>query len=331
MTIEKLPSGSYRITQMENGKRFRITLDHKPSKIEAMKLIAEAVEKRPEKVNMTFDDACAAFIDSKANILSPSTKREYGNMRRKIPQDFSKKYLTSITSMDVQKLTNDWSANLAPKTVRNYANFVLAVLKSADIEIKSPHLPQKEKKTAYIPSENDIIAIQEQLKGTEYEIPFFLLCLGLRRSELCALTIDDLNGNTLTINKALVLNESKQWVIKATKTTDSTRTIIIPQDIADKIRERGYVYKGHPANLYDNLRRAQDRAGIPHFKLHALRHFFCSYMHDLGYSDKQIQEMGGWADASQVMRNIYKHAMNMDRAKAEMSAQVSNLLARNRG
>lgn len=32
MTIEKLPSGSYRIKQMYNGKRYSITLNYKPTK-----------------------------------------------------------------------------------------------------------------------------------------------------------------------------------------------------------------------------------------------------------------------------------------------------------
>lgn len=331
MTIEKLPSGSYRIKQMQNGKYYSVTVKHEPTQNEAVRLLAKAIEKAPAKTKGTFDSACEDFIAAKSHILSPSTKREYIANRHKVSPEFSAKRLYDITSLDVQKEVNRWSATLAPKTVRNYTNFVMAVLKAADIDIKPPQLPQKVKTDTYIPTTDDIKAVQEQLKGTIYEIPFFLFCLGLRRSELCALTVDDLDGCKIKIDKAMVMDENKKWVIKKTKTTESTRTIIIPQDIADRIREQGYIYKGHPANLYDNLRRAQDKAGVPHFKLHALRHFFCSYMHDLGYSDKQIQEMGGWADASQVMRNIYKHAMDMDKAKADMSAQVSDLLSSNRG
>lgn len=333
MTIEKLPSGSYRIRQMENGKYYSVTVksEKKPTEKEAILFLADVIKRPPSKYNMTFDDACEAFIDAKSNVLSPSTKREYIANRHKVTKDFSSKRVKEITSLDVQKQVNNWSATLAPKTVKNYAVFVVSVLKSVDVDIKLPKLPQKKKTEIYVPSVEDIKAVQAQLKDTIYEIPFFLCCLGLRRSELCALTVDDLDGNRLTINKAMVLDENKQWVIKATKTTDSVRTLIIPQDIADRIREQGFIYKGHPANLYDNLRSAQDKAGVPHFKLHALRHFFCSYMHDLGYSDKQIQEMGGWADASQVMRNIYKHAMNMDDVKKEMSVQVAGLLAPNDG
>lgn len=41
-----------------------------------------------------------------------------------------------------------------------------------------------------------------------FEIPIKLACYGLRRSEICSLTIDDLNGNTLTIDSAKALDKS---------------------------------------------------------------------------------------------------------------------------
>ena len=326
MYIEKLKSGSYRITQTENGHRYRITVDHRPTNNEAVRLLAQVIQKKPSKVNMSFDDAAAAFIDSKSNILSPSTKREYVANRKKIPENFSKKHINEITTLDVQKLVNDWTARLSPKTVHNYAGFVMSVLKSADIDIKAPQLPQKIKKETYIPTENDVKIVREHFIGTKYEVAFFLACLGVRRSELCALTLDDLNGNVLTINKAKVQDENKQWVVKTTKTTESTRTIVIPDDVADKIREQGFVFKGDPGQFYKEIQKIQDKEGLPHFQLHKLRHFFASFMHDKGFSDKQIQEMGGWKTDS-VMKRVYQHALNMDETKAKMSSEISNIFS----
>lgn len=36
MTIDKLPSGKWRVRQMINGKRYTETFDHKPTKKELM-------------------------------------------------------------------------------------------------------------------------------------------------------------------------------------------------------------------------------------------------------------------------------------------------------
>ena len=142
---------------------------------------------------------------------------------------------------------------------------------------------------------------------------------------MCALTIDDLDGNKLTINKAKVKDVNNKWVIKTTKTVDSTRTIIIPDDLADRIREKGYIYKYIPGSICRALERAEKEAGIPNFPLHKLRHFFASFLHNKGYTDKQIQEMGGWK-SNNVLQTIYKHAMDMDNAKKKAADDLSSII-----
>jgi integrase len=69
----------------------------------------------------------------------------------------------------------------------------------------------------------------------------------------------------------------------------------------------------------------QKKLGIPHFSLHKMRHFFASYMHQLGMSDKQIQEAGGWKTDG-IMKTVYQHAMNMDEAKKKMADSIGGLV-----
>lgn len=322
MTIDKLPSGSYRIRHTEDGKTYSVTVKYKPTKIEAMKLITERVKKKPTK--LTFKLACDEYIDAKRNVLSPTTLKEYTATARRVPDAFKETPLSEITSLQFQKVINDFSNGHDPKTVANYAHFISAVLKAHDIEIKSPQLPQKVKKSPYIPTKEDIQAVFSVLKGTEHEIAISLCCYGLRRSEVCALTLDDLNGNVLTVDKALVKGINNVWVVKPTKTTDSTRTLILDDELVKLIREKGYIYKYHPENLYKALQRAQDKAGVPRFQLHKLRHFFASYLHSKGYSDKQIQAMGGWKTDS-VMKTVYQHALDMDEAKQKAAHDISSV------
>ena len=161
-------------------------------------------------------------------------------------------------------------------------------------------------------------------KGTPYEIPLRLACYGLRRSEICALTPADLDGNRLTINKAKVLGKDREWYIKATKTTDSTRTILIDDDLADLIRETGTVYDGYPNRIYWFLQKCQDKIGIPNFPLHYLRHYYASTAHALGIPDAVIMESGGWK-TDHVMKRVYRHAKDTDDQQAKLIAHMRNL------
>jgi len=323
MTIEQLPSKkSWRITEMRNGVRIRITIDHKPSDREAQDLIHNKLGIVNDKT--PFIRAAENYIEAKSRILSPSTIRGYRAVLRNMDMSFLNTPLDKITLPKLQTLVNTVAISHTPKTVRNVNGLVMSVLKFYGSDVKSPTLPQKEKKPVYIPTEEEVKAILNDVKGTKYEVAFILGTMGLRRSEICALSKDDLSGNVLTINKALVQNTDNEWVIKTTKTTDSTRTIVVPDYVANLINEKGIIEYG-PHAIYQALQRTQRRLGIQQFPFHKLRHFFASYMHDLGYSDKQIQEFGGWKTDA-VMKTVYQHAMDMNKVKAEMSNQIIGLI-----
>lgn len=324
MTIEKLPSGSYRITQQEHGHRYRITVDHKPSNTEAVRLLAKTIKKKPNANNPTFAEAYDGYIESKSAILSPATIRGYDVIFRAVPEEFKQTHLASVTAIGLQSLVNGFSVSHSPKSTRNFSGLILAVLRAYGFEVESPKLPQKVSKDIYIPTEEDVRAVLEEVAGTEYEVAIRLAVYGLRRSEICALTPEDLNGNILTVNKALVRGR-EEWHIKQTKTAASTRKVILDGQLADLIRQQGYVYKYNPVTLEGKLKKVQKKLGIHPFSLHKLRHFFASYMHDLGFSDKQIQAAGGWS-TDNVMKTVYMHAMQMEEAKEEMAQALGNLV-----
>lgn len=53
-----------------------------------------------------------------------------------------------------------------------------------------------------IPSDDEVRKILEHAKGTGYEIPLILTCYGLRKSEICVLTSEDIDGDVVSITKA---------------------------------------------------------------------------------------------------------------------------------
>jgi integrase len=325
MTIEKLPSGSYRIREQINKKRYSFTVDHRPSKYEAEQIIKQVMGYGKNSLK----NACEMYIEAKEKVLSPSTIREYKRKVKQIDEELLKKKLVDISKQDLQEETNRYTVIHSAKSTHDYIGLIMSVFNYFDVDIKSPKLPQIEKNIVYIPTEEELTMIFNEIRGTEFEVPIVLASMGLRRGEICALGLDDLlEDNTLIINKALVQNDNKAWVIKTTKTTDSTRTIKLPKEIADTIRKQGYVYKGFPGSIYNHLQRVIKKLGIKHFSLHKLRHFYASYLHNLGYSDMQIQEMGGWKTNS-VMKTVYQHGMEMEKTKNEVAGLYDGLLSRN--
>lgn len=329
MKIEKLPSGSYRIRKMYKGKTYTVTFDGKPTQKEAMMAMAKKLERvQDSHKRMDFREAAGRYIESKRNVLSPSTIRGYDIIIKQISESFLEKSVYDITSLDVQKEINKFSKGHSPKSVRNFHGFISAILGMFCPNLKlNTTLPQKVKNEPYIPSDEDIKRILEYAKGTEYEIPIVLACYGMRRSEICALTPDDIEGDIVTINKALVQDENKNWIIKTTKTTTSTRQIIIPTQIADKIRKQGYVYKRFPGKISAYLSKAEKDLGIEHFSIHKLRHYFASKMSALNVPEADIMKMGGW-ETDHVMKSVYRHSMmeKEENAKREAADKLCNTL-----
>lgn len=329
MKIEKRGSDSYRVRKMYKGQMYTVTFDYKPTQKEAMQAIAAELDKVQEKHRVfTFQAACEEYIESKRNVLSPSTIRGYTTIIRQLPDSFLQKNVHDITAIDVQREINCLTKEHSPKTVRNQHGFISAVLGVFYPSLKlCTTLPQKVKKEPYTPSRDDVKRILEEVKDTPYEIPIALACYGLRRSEICALTLDDIDGDIVQINKAVVPNEKREWITKSTKTTSSTRKIIIPMALADKIREQGYIYRGDPGSISRHLKKLENKLGIPHFSLHKLRHYFASEMSALGVPEADILKIGGW-ETDHVMKSVYRHSMmdKEEKAKRDASEKLRNIL-----
>jgi len=325
MTIDKLPSGAYRIRHTENKKTYSMTVPYKPSMKEAFTLIQNKINHTNEEP-MTFKQAAEEYVASKKNVLSPSSIRNYNSIIKNLPKQFLETDIHAIDDLTVQKLINNYAAEHKPKTVHNLCGFVLSVLRlflpKADISVTLPPKPRTER---YTPTTEDVKRIVEASKGTPYSIPIRLACLGLRNSEICALTIFDLKDDKLTINKGCVRSEDGYVVKDVPKTDASNRVIVLPHDLAEDIREQGYIYKGYPQQIDKHLRRMQKKLNIPSFGIHRLRHFFCSYAHDtLKLSDQTIQALGGW-NTDSVMKSTYRHAMNESEVQETIASNFSFL------
>ena len=233
MQIEKLPSGSYRVRQQYNKKLYSVVIDHKPTQKEALELLSELM--KDDVVDPSaFSSAAERYIKLKANILSPRTIREYELLPKRLPEWFQRMSVSQRTADSVQQCINELSASCSPKTVRSLHGFISAVLKRARPHLMlNTTLPKLQKKEPYIPKKEDLQAILKEAEGTQYNIPIRLACYGLRRGEICALEISDLDASdVIHITKDLVQDSSGNWVKKPPKTPGSVSDVPIDHELA---------------------------------------------------------------------------------------------------
>ncbi len=324
-SIRKLPSGRWQIRKMVHGQTYTLTVDAKPRVKEAERLIDDLIRSEPDPQHDSFEICAGRYIEARSAVLSPATIREYKAVLRLLPRWFRSKPAGMITAEDVQIFVNGLQAS--PKTVRNRHGFVSAVLRVYHPSlVLHTKFPQSKPQEAYIPTDEDVQRLMQLIDAhsPDMSIAVRLACLGLRRGEICALTIDDLSDdNILTISKDMVLDESKRWVVKPPKTPESNRRITLPDYLADMIREKGSIYNGHPGGLTKQLGRLQEKAGMEHFSLHKLRHYFASNAHTLGIPDAYILKLGGWK-TDNVMKNVYRHAQR-DKIKEQEDIILKSL------
>lgn len=332
MKIEKLPSGSYRIRQQSNGKRYSIVVDHKPTVKEATMLMSKKMESAPKTrqkgQERTMKDALDTFIDNgDRSGFSPSTVRAYRSIVRNLSDQFLSLNPYEITNEDIRAEIKLYGVDRSAKTVKNMYGLIRCLMTEIRPSyVLTQKLPSEEKKAQYKPTTDDVKRVLDAVSGTPFSVPYQLAVLGLRRGEICALNIADLSAdNKLTINKALSLDEHGTYILKEPKTKASYRTIPIPEELADEIRRNGYIYRGNPNNLNNHLQLIQDKIGLPHFHLHMLRHYCAAYFHKLGYSDEQIMSWGGWATDS-VMKSAYRYNLDPEEAKLDMSKAIGSIL-----
>ena len=332
--VDQLPSGKYRIRKMINGKRQSLLFDEPPTQRDVLLATNELLNEVPgATLKGTFLDYAEKYIKAKENVLSASTIRGYRATLKSIPSHFTSLPIKDITQYTLTALVNDMVRSerpvspkrpdspkrpVSPKTIYNRHGLIVSVMHEFRPEfVIRTKLPRKVQKDIYTPGDEEVSRLFAYLENSstlkKYWVPLYLASLGLRRSEIGALTIKDLSeDNILTVNKAKVQDSDNKWVIQNfTKTERSNRKIPLPKELADRIREQGCIYEGFLGKMYDNMRIVEKRIGLPHFGIHRLRSFFASKAHSLGLHDSIILKLGGWK-SDYIMKGIYRKALKED-------------------
>lgn len=273
---------------------------------------------------MTLKQACESYIASKDNVLSPSTVRGYWIIvRNRLPELMGCR-VSDLTQAQIQFAINEEAKRYSPKTVHNDHGFLAAVLAMFRPSlVLHTRLPEKQQKAPHVPSNEEIETLMHSIEQSDTELYKALLLAAfgsLRRSEICALTSEDITGNVVRVCKAMVPNKKNEYVVKdTTKSEAGTRLVMMPEDVAALLvpsKGEKHIVSRSPHQISQQFSIEVKRAGLEHFRFHDLRHYQASILHAMGVPDQYIMARGGWkTDAT--LKTVYRHQMDDKRQQVE--------------
>ena len=253
--------------------------------------------------------------------------------------------IATLSRMDVQNWINHISdSNLSPKTVRNAYSVLRQIMKYAvdmgvvsDSPCQNIRLPKLEKHEAKYYNKEQVEILLRGLQALPesslvYKCAVYLFLFGgLRRGEALGLDWDavDFDAKSIRICKERVAGRDGMTE-DSPKTSRSTRTIKLPAEIFKYLKRLRLQQKErqlmlgpkyavsnavlqndmgeplHPSLLYRWYRTFTDSVGLPHIRLHDLRHTHASMLAYMKTDKMQISERLGHSQLSTTM-NIYTH------------------------
>ena len=323
----KLPSGSYNTVVNYYdvfGKRKQKSFTAK-TEVKAVKMAQDFLDgKDVEHDNtITLKKAMELYIETRKNIIEPTTERTYKQFADKAFKSLHKTRLCDFKPLDIQRAICLESHRASPKYTKNAYGFLKSVLKMFDVDINlnSIKLPKVTKKVKELP-EFDIVF--DIFKGDEIELPVLLASwLSLRIGEVCGLQFQDVDEEkkVLHVRRTIIMTEKGNKVREGCKTEKSTRTLQLPDYILDLIKavphekDTDPIIQITPKALRSRFKRRVVKKGYD-ITFHDLRRLNASVMLMLGVPDKYAMERGGWA-TDNVLKSVYQQTFSAERVKVD--------------
>lgn len=317
-TAKKLPSGSYRVNlyigKDPTGKRKYKSFTAKTKK-EAEYKAAQYNLDRKENANykLTLHDAVGRYIESKRNILSPSTVRGYYDVLDNYCPQLMQMQISDLTQETIQLAINTMAAKYSPKTCRNAHGLISAALRVYRPELTlHTTLPQKTKHEIYVPDEKEIAEIYKLSVGTINEIPVFLAAeCGLRASEISALRIENVKPTYIDIREARVIGDDGKEYLKAPKSVSGYRKVPISNEaysyLVAHADDNGRICPRRSSSICDSWSKFRNINGFnKNLNFHALRHHYASKCILLGIPQKYTAELMGHS-STDMIEKVYQH------------------------
>ena len=265
------------------------------------------MEDRKRVKLMTFADFAKEF-KQKHNGWAPSTWQACNGMIRIVEEHLGSHPLTTINSRTIEsflalRLDQD---GITKATANRYLALFKTMLKKAKRWGYITHNPAEHitmtKEEPIIPnslSDDQVVALLDELPVHAIPITVFALETGVRRGELFRLQWSDIDFK-------------ERWITIRRPKNNEFRVIPMSDQAFDVLRDQWdsktglYVFAnqdGSPRSTIRNtLKAAGERAEIGHVHLHMMRHTFATRLRDQGVPLDRIKELLGHKTMAMVLR-----------------------------
>jgi integrase len=268
-----------------------------------------------EKPRRTFDDAALRFAREHYKTLKPKSRRRYGVSLRALADHLEGVFLDDIGSARLGDFERARMAQgVSTTTVRRDLACLSSVFSRAEEWEWVTHNPVKPYKrgraiaglkegaprTRYL-SQAEEAAVLEAAPAKSIDWIAFAVDTGLRKEEQASLLLTDidLDQNQLTV-RAEVAKSGRQRVVPLLPRAREIAIRLAGERVGAVplfVTMAGQRYSPDSPTLYDALRKACRRAGIPSASLHDLRRTCgCRLLQDYGLSFEKVSAWLGHAD-----------------------------------
>lgn len=302
------------------------------------------------------------YISIKTKVR-PTTRAGYKTVINVLREDaFGKKKISDIKTSEAKKwligLQDGGRSYSSIHSIRGVVRPAFAMAVEDDLLRKNPFdfelakvlIDDSVKRDALTTKqERDFLKFvkEDEYFSQYYDGIFILLKTGLRISELCGLTIRDidLQERTIDIHKQLQYTGGKQAYIEQTKTDAGTRVLPMSDEVYEAFKRvvsgrkkprveqmidgvSGFLFlddRGKPMLAYQWEKKFQHivqkynkiyKVELPKITPHICRHTYCTNMAKSGIAVKTLQYLMGHADIATTL-NVYTH-LKLEDAKDEL-------------
>ena len=321
-----------------------------------------AAQLDPEGKNMTVTELVERYLSTKTGVR-PNTQTNYNFVKNLLEKEqFSGRKISTIKTSDAKlflvKLQQDGKGYSTVRSVRGVLRPAFQMAVDDDVLLKNPFgfelatVVVNDSVTREAISKEDMRRFLKFVRDDNvyckyYETVYILFHTGMRISEFCGLTMNDidLENKVINIDHQLLRFSDMRYSVEPTKTNAGTRKLPISDDVAmmfqaiieDREKPRceriidgytGFLYidkDGYPlvamhweqrfnhmVKRYNEIYKLQ----LPNITPHICRHTYCSNMARSGMNPKTLQYLMGHSEIGVTM-NTYTH-LGLEDAQTEL-------------